>query len=371
MIGGTLALWLGNEYGWIEVTAVGVLSWFSVLFALLMTIGRSSYKVELNLGEQQVKVGERAFGRIDVENVGRRRVWPAIIELPVGRGQAEFSLPVLAPGRTHDELFVVPTKKRGVIDVGPVKSVRSDPLGIVRREVVWTTVEKLYVHPQTVLLHGASAGVLRDLEGQTLRTVNDSDMNFHALREYVPGDDRRSIHWKSSARMQLLMVRQFEDTRRTHTALHMETAENLWSSEEAFELGVSVFASIGLNTIRGGMERTFYAGSLAVRSTTPQSFLNNSAGIELHGVQPDYVPGIEKIARDVPQCSLAFVVTGAGYSAHELHESLAKTPVGLRTIFVHCEPGIEPAVNTLGSTTFVRLGALEELPKALRMAVVS
>lgn len=369
-VGGVLALWAGWKFGWIELTAVGVIALVALLAAGVMTVGRSSYRVELSLGEQQVKVGERAFGRIDVENVGRRRVWPSSIELPVGQGRAEFALPFLAPGRAHDELFVVPTRRRAVIDVGPVKSVRSDPLGMVRREVVWTGVEKLFVHPQTVLLRGAAAGVLRDLEGQTLRTVSDNDMNFHALREYVPGDDMRSIHWKSSARNQHLMVRQFEDTRRTHTALLLETDQARWADEDSFELGVSVFASLGVNTIRGGMERSFFAGNQSLRSTTPQGFLDETAGIAISPV-PELSSAAEKVARDAADCSLALVVMGAQMQFNELQGELAYLPAGLRAVYVQCEVGLEPSVHTVGQVSFVCVGDLEQLPKVMRSAVVS
>lgn len=368
-LGGLLALWSGWKFGWIEVSAVGCIALGALVISALMTVGRSSYKVELALGEQQVKVGERAFGRIDVENVGRRSVWPSLIELPVGQGRAEFSLPLLTPGRAHDELFAVPTKRRAVIDVGPVKSVRSDPLGMIRREVVWTGVEKLHVHPQTVMLNGAAAGVLRDLEGQTLKTVSDNDMNFHALREYVPGDDLRTIHWKSSARNQHLMVRQFEDTRRTHTALILETDQEKWASNDSFELGVSVFASLGVNTIRSGMECSIFAGDQLLRSTAPHTFLDATSAIEVSPVQEPF-SATEKLARDAADSSLALVVTGAQMQIAELQRSLSKLPVGVRTVFVQCEEGLDPSVRTVGQVSFASIGQLSELPKVMRSAVV-
>ena len=73
------------------------------------------------------------------------------------------------------------------------------------------------MHPLLVSLAGASSGLLRDLEGQATRDLSDSDLSFHALRDYVAGDDRRYIHWRTTARRGSLMVKQFEDTRRTTT----------------------------------------------------------------------------------------------------------------------------------------------------------
>src|SRR5690606_28461890 len=130
-----------------------------------------------------------AVGRLEVRNTSARRLLPAQIELPVGRGAADFHLPSLGPNAVHEDVFAVPTTRRAVVVVGPVRSVRGDPLGLLRRRVTWTDPVDLYVHPELVSLAGAASGVLRDLEGQATRIVSDSDMSFHALRDYVAGDD--------------------------------------------------------------------------------------------------------------------------------------------------------------------------------------
>lgn len=364
-----IAFVAGWNLGWVEGTALAVFCLVVPTVSALMTVGRSTYRVELGLGENQVRVGERAFGRVDIENVGKRGVWPSTLELPVGGGRAEFSLPFLGPGRAHDELFAVPTKKRAVIMVGPVKSVRTDPLGLVRREIVWTKQEKLFVHPETVHLKGAAAGVMRDLEGQTLRTVTDNDMSFHALREYVPGDDRRSIHWKSSARNQSLMVRQFEDTRRTHTALAIDIDPTSWTDDDAFELGVSVFASMGINTIRSEMDRTFLVDDVHARTTSPRAFLDETSAISLAPAGRPVMNVAERVAREAADCSLAVLVTGLVPGLTELREGASRLPSGVRTLYIQCAPGEVNSVVTHGQISFARLGDLNELGRVLRLAV--
>ena len=104
---------------------------------------------------------------------------------------------------------------------------RGDPLGLVRRTVRWTDVTELFVHPRTVSLESLGAGLLRDLEGETTQDLSMSDLAFHALREYQPGDDRRYIHWRSSAKAGRLLVRQFLDTRRSHLSVVVDTDPEL------------------------------------------------------------------------------------------------------------------------------------------------
>ncbi len=368
--GGGLSLLLGYRYGWDETQAAGVLALVVVAFAAALTLGRVRYRVELALGEENVTVGERAFGRIDVENASKRRLWASTLELPVGSGRAEFSLPSLGSGQTHEELFAVPTKKRAIITIGPVKSVRTDPLGLARREVVWTEAQQLYVHPKTVLLRGAAAGVLRDLEGQTLKTVTDNDMNFHALREYVPGDDRRAIHWKSSARNQSLMVRQFEDTRRTHTAIVFEDSHARWTDDTSFELGVSVFASLGVNTIRGEGDRTLLVSDQVLLSATPRSLLDATSGIEPDtGAASSFAA--EHVARYAQDCSLAFIVMGRSTDSAQLRQEMRSLPPGVRAVVFQCEAGVEAHVQTHRLVTYASIGRLEELPRVLRQAVTA
>jgi hypothetical protein len=124
---------LGRTLGWLELAAAGAALAVVLVLALLMTVGRERYEVDLDLADRRVRVGERAVGRLTVRNASRRRSLPARIELPVGAGGADLALPSLAGGAEHDDLFAIPTSHRAVVVVGPVRSVRGDPLGLARR----------------------------------------------------------------------------------------------------------------------------------------------------------------------------------------------------------------------------------------------
>ena len=369
LVGALVALPVGRHYGWDELVTAGAVLAALLAISILLTFGRSTYRVDLDLADHRIVVGERAVGRLHVTNVGRSRTLPARIVLPVGAGQADVELPSLASGAEFEEVFAVAGARRSVLTVGPVRSVRGDALGLVRRQVMWTEPEHLYVHPRTVSIGTARTGVLRDLEGEATRVVSDHDMSFHALREYIPGDDRRSIHWRSSARLGRLMVRQFEDTRRTHTALGLVDTLGDYRDEDEFELAVSVYASIGQQALREELEVTALTALRTLRTTTPPSFLDDCAGLEAREAEPGEPPVAQEIARTVPQASLALVVTGSTRTAPELRATASHVPAGVRTVVVSVGEHHDLTLQTRNLLTVATLGTPADLPRLMRRLV--
>ncbi|MBF4632226.1 DUF58 domain-containing protein [Clavibacter michiganensis subsp. phaseoli] len=207
---------VGYALGWRELVAVawtGAALW---AIALLHLVGSSGVEVSLRLPRDRVVAGERAPATVAVRNPLRRRAVGLTVEVPVGSGLAEVHVPSLAHGRTHEDVFVVPTSRRGVIALGPARIVRGDPIGLVRRESAEAAATRLLVHPRTLAMPSTSTGFVRDLEGRATRDLTDSDVSFQSLREYVPGDPVRHIHWRSTAKTGVHMVRRFEETRRSH-----------------------------------------------------------------------------------------------------------------------------------------------------------
>ena len=135
---GLLAWWAGARYGWSELLVVAAGALVLLGACVVLAIGRASVTIHADVDPRRVVVGDPATGRIVVENTGRVPMLPLIVELPVGSSAARFVLPPLGPGRRHEQLFVVPTHRRGVIPVGPARTVQGDPLGLVRRTVDWT-----------------------------------------------------------------------------------------------------------------------------------------------------------------------------------------------------------------------------------------
>lgn len=369
VLAASVLLWvLGQAYGWQEATAAAVAAFVLFLLAVGFIMGRSSYGVLLDLARTRVAVGDSAVGSIAVSNTSARPLLPAALELPVGGATAVFHLPRMKPGQVHEDLFTIPTARRAVIVVGPVRSVRADPLHLLRRQVLWTEPEDLFVHPKTVALAGSAAGFIRDLEGMPTTDLSSADVSFHALRDYVPGDDRRHIHWKTTARTNTLMVRQFEETRRAHLAISLSTNTDEYATEQEFELAISAAASIGLQAIREQRDLDVLTQNGPLRCQTGRNMLDDMTRIVGAPHRRTAVDLARTLADTVPNASVVFFVVGSNVTATALRSAAASVPPGVRSLAVRIQSGAAPARANIADLTVLTLGDLAELAIVLRKA---
>ncbi|NNG35979.1 DUF58 domain-containing protein [Nakamurella aerolata] len=360
---GLLVVWLTN---WSEFLALALVAGVLLLIASVFLVGRSSYGVEVKLQSGRVVAGERATGELVIRNTGTHRLLPARVELPVGGNLASFRVPSLPAGGSHDELFVIPTERRAVIRVGPATSVRGDPLGLLRRQVRWTGVTELYVHPQLTRLHGAATGSVKDLEGQPTRELSSNDVSFHQLRQYVPGDDRRYVHWRTSARTGVLMVRQFEETRRTHLAVALSLAADEYHTPADLELAISAAASLGVQAMSEERPVTVCAGAAVLHGASARRLLDRFSALEAEPATAGVVGAGQLASSAVPNASVAVMITGGAVSPPVLRHAGAGFSVGVRVVALQVRSGAALSLGTVGRVDVATVGSLDELPRALR-----
>lgn len=121
---------------------------------------------------------------------------------------ADASASVMADGSSVALLWL-PTAHRGWLDIGRIRISSTQPLGLAR---AWS-----WVWPDMPLLVYPSAEPqgppLPQDEGGASRTrLHPAGDEVHQLRTYRPGDPRRAIAWKPSARRDVLMVREYEQS---------------------------------------------------------------------------------------------------------------------------------------------------------------
>ena len=357
----------GLALGWQEFVYVGVTLLAGVLVAIPFIVGRSAFAVAIELSPRRVVAGERALGRMLVTNTGQRKSTSTRFELPVGKGLAEFSLPAIAPQGEHEELFAVPTNRRAVIVAGPAVSVRGDQLGLMRRAVRWADPVELFVHPLTARLTPSAAGLVRDLEGEVTKTITNSDISFHALRAYEPGDDRRYVHWRTSARTGQLMVRQFEETRRSQLTIVFNADRRCYASEEEFELAVSIMASLAVQVMLDGTKLKVVSEKMALRTVTPVTLLDDSCRIEQVTSPFSTMREFVRVATlRLPPPSVAIVITGSQLQPGDIRSVETLFGVETQTVGIRAELDGMSRVTRVAGLPVATVGRLEELSRVIR-----
>ncbi|MBO0980898.1 DUF58 domain-containing protein [Microbacterium sp. SD291] len=359
---------LGQIAGWAEFTVAAVVIALTVVICALFLIGRTAYDVALDLARTRVVVGERAVGALTLANRGSRAILPSRVVLPVGSGRGEFGIQRLAPGEEAEELFAIPTQKRGVVQVGPVSVVRGDPLGLFERAHRRDDPVDLYVHPRTVLFEGQSLGFLRDLEGLPAADLSRDDVSFHALLEYQPGDDLRHVHWRSTARTGTMMVRQYEETRRSHFVIGLSTSSGDYATDDDFELAISAAGSIGLRAISDSQRVDVRVQGRELAAGTGKQLLDSLAAVENSKPRDggiDHLAGV--LSRTMPLASVVVLVCGSKVRGDDLRLACSRLPFGARVLAVVADRSVTaPALRRIGDADVVTIGALEQIPLALQ-----
>lgn len=357
---------LGMSLRVTELNVIALALTVPLVLAALFVLGRANYRVSLDLQTHRVVVGTRAVGRVEVANPTQRDILPSRIELAVGKATAQFLVPRLAAGAEHEELFAVPTRRRSVLTVGPVRSVRDDPLSLMRRQVTWAKAQELYVHPRTVRLDEAASGFLRDLEGTPSSDLSSSDIAFHALRDYTPGDDRRHVHWRTTARTGKLMVRQFEETRRSHVVVALDNLAEHYASEDEFELAVSAAASLSAQTFREEKELTPFTFDARQRTAGIRPMMDDYTLVEQLRERISFHELGQKAADLAPNASAVMMVVGSHTTARELNSAANQLPIGVLAVAIRCVEEAEVRRSAIGSLDVVTVGSLDTLARALR-----
>jgi uncharacterized protein (DUF58 family) len=235
---------------WSSVALVGVGMVVLVFGSLSYVLRRPRVALERAVEPPRVQKGLPAIAVIHATNLSRRALAPVIIEQRVGDEPIRAWLPRLRRGEQGLRTYRLPTSKRGVYDVGAVELPRADPFGLCRTVQRIGEAQRIEVHPRLLGLHQLPTGVSRNLEGPSSDASPQGTVTFHRLREYVVGDDLRTVHWLSTARTGKLVVRHNVDTAQPYSVVLLDLDPEHYSAE-TFEEAVDVAASL-VNSLSAG-----------------------------------------------------------------------------------------------------------------------
>ncbi|SBT43681.1 DUF58 domain-containing protein [Micromonospora auratinigra] len=251
LVAAVVLLGVGFRFAYPELTVLGAAAAVAVAYALVTAAWRPRLEVRRVADPDRVARGEPAAMTLTVRNAGRLRSANLLAEDRCGGRLVPVPLLRLRPGRDTEVRYPVPTQRRGVVPVGPLRVTRRDPLGLVALARSYGEPVPVWVHPRIHPLRAVPTGAGRSLDGRT-DSVPHGSITFDSLREYVVGDELRRVHWRTSARVGELMVRENVDTSLprivvvldNRAAAHPQRVDGLAESfESACEAAASVLAA--------------------------------------------------------------------------------------------------------------------------------
>ncbi|MGC4864621.1 DUF58 domain-containing protein [Micromonospora sp. DT53] len=211
LVAAVVLLAAGFRFAYPELTLLGAAAGAAVGYAALVAAWRPRLTVTRRADPDRVARGEPASMSLTVRNTGRLRSANLLAEDRCGERTVPVPVLRLRPGRDTEVRYDVPTDRRGVVPVGPLRVTRRDPLGLVALARPYGAAVPVWVHPRIHPLTAVPRGSGRSLDGR-LDGVPHGSITFDSLREYVVGDELRRVHWRTSARVGELMVRENVDT---------------------------------------------------------------------------------------------------------------------------------------------------------------
>ncbi|MEO7070624.1 MAG: DUF58 domain-containing protein [Nostocoides sp.] len=218
-----LAIWPAQStvrWWWLATLLVLALDWWLAPRPSGLRITRRS--------AAQIRLGESASSDLVLLNPGSRAVHGVVRDAwqpSAGAARTRHTLRLPAGERTVLRTPLTPTR-RGDRLADRVTVRLLGPLGIAARQQSMEVPGRLRaLHPFDSRRHLASRlAMLRQLDGRSAVRTRGQGTEFDSLRDWVDGDDVRSIDWRATARRQSLVVRTWQPEQHRRVVLVLDTS---------------------------------------------------------------------------------------------------------------------------------------------------
>ena len=318
----------------IMTAAVGLLAPISYLLSS-RALGRVKVRRDI---PGRMTAGQLAEIRLTVHNTSsQRRTSLSIGEaLPDGLSALdghEQLIMDLGPGEQRTVTGRLLALRRGVYELSELRLITSDLIGLFEFAEVVADPHQLLVYPKALPLRNMwpTGAAPRHLP-QASRRRPGQGSDFYGVREYVPGDDLRRIHWKVTAHRGKLSVSEGEHPQSLAATVIIDLSANVHAgegSESSLEYGVTLAASLLAQALT--QER---AADLIARGQTDYSvtgsgqpgqrirLLEALARVSADGSRPLEAVAAEKRLRLAPAGSVAVISPQVGDEMREFLDML-------------------------------------------------
>lgn len=279
-------------------------------------------------------------------------VWMIRIEdkiLAIDRG--EKAMAVCGAGVVSAKGTVMPhydckVTRRGRYQFGPIGLITTFPFSLFSSRQITEDHDEFFVFPELLTLRARwQRGLISRSGGvaTTARRSGPTDGEFFGLREWQTGDSPKWIHWRTTARLNDLAVRQFEQQRRFDTCILVDAYCNVDSSqpqedgatEDAdVELAISLAATLLINLVTLPSNRVVLAVAGAASDAVigggsaagKRRMLEMLADVKASN-QPRIDEAVKKVLHIVGHTQDLVVISPRSYSSVKDHDSELKQSI--------------------------------------------
>ncbi|WP_010525238.1 DUF58 domain-containing protein [Nesterenkonia sp. F] len=314
----------------VPATVAVCLALLAVLVVVDLLLAGSPRRIRVDrVPTEAVRLGRTTTATTAVHHQGRRRLHGLLRDgwQPSAGAEAPEHRIALSPGERRRVATALRPTRRGRL-VSPSATIRSlGPLGLAGRQVTHHVPHELRVLPAFSSRRHLPSKLqrLRELDGQTAVQLRGAGTEFDSLREYVRGDDVRSIDWRATARRQggagqQLVVRTWRPERDRRVVLCLDTSRTSAArvaDEPVLDTGMEASLLLGVLAAGAG-DRVDFLGfdrdvSARARSAASGDFLHRMvhamAELEPQLVEADFSQLPAHVQKVTSQRSLVVVLT--------------------------------------------------------------
>ena len=259
--------------GWLYFGAVTVVVFSSVntannllymiLSALLAVLVLSGALSALNFRslEMSVRIPSRCFARepfpVSLQVHNRKRVFPTF-SLHLGTMDesafrcSDFYVPLVRPQKSTSDTGQAMLTKRGRHTLSKLKVSTRYPFGFFVKDLSYAVGAECICYPEIIPQEQINLSV-QDVHGSNQRFERGFGHDIYMIRDYIPSDTARHVHWKASAKTSVLKTREYAAEENQRIVLAFDRFGHPGDIEK-FEQLVSYTASLAYHFVQNAVD---------------------------------------------------------------------------------------------------------------------
>ncbi|MFP3591520.1 DUF58 domain-containing protein [Chryseobacterium sp. SIMBA_038] len=212
--------------------AVLLICFLAAMVDYLLLFNQKEAVLAQRILPEKLSNGDENPVKIDVKNNYGFKIETKIIdEIPFQFQKRDFLIKKqIESGRNTYFQYTLEPKERGEYNFGSLNIYASSPIGFISKRFRFQKDANLASYPSFVHLRKYELMALQSeflLGGiKKIRKLGHT-MEFEQIKEYVPGDDIRTINWKATSKTNRLMVNQFQDEKSQRIFMLIDTGRTM------------------------------------------------------------------------------------------------------------------------------------------------